>query len=420
MAGVDKVKFQDILGSHASTMSSKQNKSPEDVFSLLSRNADSYEKIIDNFQQKRDIEINNEDEVTGVAKEDGVAVLLVVLYEIATEKEWTEADPDILHWSTDSKSIDLEKALKFFLYPDTMWVLRNFDEVIPELAKPYWKIRVLAYTPKTAEGYAFLKTDGSGEKYYASDGAQTQIDRNHFQSLHLPHMFRTCIENQIFDQALLEKIGKHNPDEAHKNFSNGATVLRCECICSRDYGPAAATGILRRWTLRKKEAALLIDPPKTPNHKSMIKKRADYVQYLADIQWGQYTEMAIEKKIQFVVLDEIYKNNDITDKYKHFLLYNQKSPSKWPDTKDAISVIHSKDQSNLSYQEFITECKKKFTNTTSSRDYSVLVAAEAKFRFTGKQFREQPEETLRDMKNHLYNYVRDANGEGLTMIFIGT
>ena len=38
MASVDKVKFQDILGRRAPTMSGKHNKSPEDIADLLKQN----------------------------------------------------------------------------------------------------------------------------------------------------------------------------------------------------------------------------------------------------------------------------------------------------------------------------------------------------------------------------------------------
>ena len=38
MASVDKVKFQDILGRSAPTMSGKENKSPEDIAGLLLKN----------------------------------------------------------------------------------------------------------------------------------------------------------------------------------------------------------------------------------------------------------------------------------------------------------------------------------------------------------------------------------------------
>ena len=109
----------------------------------------------------------------------------------------------------------------------------------------------------------------------------------------------------------------------------------------------------------------------------MIKKRAEYVQYLADIQWGQYTEMALDKRIQFVVLDEIYKCSQINQTYKQFLAiapYHTDARFEWerPD-EECKPLIKTAD--NPSYQDFITQCSKKFAATTKEREYSVLVAA---------------------------------------------
>ena len=213
------------------------------------------------------VSINNKDEHEAILtrKMDGIAMLCAIGIKECEEKEKDSGDCVLLDYDKlGSVKVEDRKwntqLVKLWLNPRNMHTIRKFDS-------KFYKISLQLFKPT-----------------------------HHNKALNLPHLFRMCVEDKLF-----ELVGRM-PEFVDKVAKGVTMVYRCEFMVGNE-GPHAATILSgsKHWFNLSSESKEIFQ--------DNVSERADVSKYLFKfvkfVILGQWSREWIDRNVRVVILDFI-------------------------------------------------------------------------------------------------------------------